>query len=239
MNTWDALFAGNLQAAQHGNQGAINALRAWAADHKLSGAQANQANAALRQLGITDIPLQDPNRGPDTLGDIGRTLTGGAALAAGAVTGAGIVNALGAGGAAAAGAGGSQVGRAALPGAASGVAGAVQQVGRAILPAASGVNASGNPLNTIGQIAGTLQGANQIGQANATQQAAIDIAKADYASRDPARQAAIAAIQGPRPTAPDLSSLFVNRANPFAVARAFPPTAPTPPVTRAQLPGGY
>lgn len=74
-------------------------------------------------------------------------------------------------------------------------------------------------LNTALGIGSTVQGASDMAAAARNRQAAVDAAQGDYASLAPVRQASVAALLAPRATRPDLTSVYSNSQNPFAVAR--------------------
>lgn len=74
-------------------------------------------------------------------------------------------------------------------------------------------------LNSGLGIASTVQGASDMAAAARNRQAAVDAAQGDYSSLAPVRQAAVAGLLAPRATAPDLTSVYSNPQNPFAVAR--------------------
>lgn len=68
-----------------------------------------------------------------------------------------------------------------------------------------------------------ISGAVQGHRANQLQRRGLSLAEQDFASRAPARDAALARLLGPMPTAPDLSAGFADPGNPFAAVNRVPP----------------
>lgn len=76
-----------------------------------------------------------------------------------------------------------------------------------------------DPLTIAAIGAAVLNGLNssrQAGQADELQQEALDLARRDFNSRGPAREAFLNGVLQPLPEAPDLSAVFADPSNPFA-----------------------
>ena len=109
-----------------------------------------------------------------------------------------------------------------MGGIASGAGGGVPGAASAAASAGKGILGTGitggdllhyAPLG-IGAI-GAYQGAQDMSKANALRERAVKLAEQDYAERAPYRMNALRQASQPLPQAPDLTSVFADRGNPF------------------------
>lgn len=78
-----------------------------------------------------------------------------------------------------------------------------------------------------GAILNAINSSRQSGQADQLQQEALDLARADFNSRGPAREAFLNGVLQPMPEAPDLSAVFADPSNPFSTGGIAPPQVPS------------
>lgn len=117
----------------------------------------------------------------------------------------------------------------------SGILGGVRKLGSGILNAVTHGGANGNGLNLGNLAVGGLAGYQAINAANASKRSgqlsdkALNLAESRYAGQAPLRSAAMTHLLNP--TRPDLTSVYQDAQNPFAVRKLAPSAASAAPAS--------
>jgi hypothetical protein len=118
---------------------------------------------------------------------------------------------------------------AAAPAVASGAAPVAGSTAAGVGAAAAGAGGIASKLIPAGLgLASTLVAGSEQGKANDFTQQAIDLAKQDYAGRQPFRDQALAALRAPLPQQQDRTALYADPSNPYS--RYAPPRVMTGPL---------